>query len=351
MPTGVLTERLFDKADEFADSMSLIEKVPLMREGATGRNIAVAVGYFITMPLWLMVSPLIVFALVWRDYGGLASSLSRVPGISEGGGVVSGVVACVIFLVLFGVVGAALPGGDDPGQADPGKASQNTDAPSETPASTEEDPVADGGTDAPTATPTVEPTPTATSTSAPAPDGESYAFSGSGNDVTDSFTTGGGLVVLDFEHDGSSNFQVQAVNSAGDQEYLVNEIGAYDGQVALYLPNDEWRLDITADGSWSADVTQPRFNQQDIKSLPAEADGEHAAWFGPFQFDGSTEVTFTIEGDSQAAVWLANHEGEKIDLLHNEIGPYEGTALVTDSGVGLIIVDTDSADWRIEIGE
>jgi hypothetical protein len=159
----------------------------------------------------------------------------------------------------------------------------------------------------------------------------------------------GGLVVIHFQHDGSSNFQVQAVNSNGDEEYLVNEIGSYDGEVALYLPSEEYKLDITADGSWSADVTQPRFNSQDVEDLPASADGEHAAWFGPFEFEGGEEVTFEIEGDAQAGVWLATHEGEKVDLLHNEIGPYEGSTLVTDSGVGLIIVETDSANWKIEI--
>jgi hypothetical protein len=327
-----------------------------------GRNIALGIVYFITMPFWLVFLPFIVLALVWRDTGGLATSLSSIPGISEGGGVVSGIVAFVLIIILFGVVGAVLPGGDDPGQADVGDSDQNVVESTNTPAPTDTDTMTDGGTPTATAAPTASPTPTPTAeptstptaeptpTPIPALDGESYAFSGSGNDVTDSFSTEGGLVVLDFEHDGSSNFQVQAVNSAGDKEYLVNEIGTYDGQVALYLPSDDWRLDVTADGSWSADVTQPRFNENDIESLPAQAEGEHAAWFGPFEFEDTTEVTFVIEDDSQAAVWLATHEGEKVDLLHNEIGPYEGTALVTDSGVGLIIVDTDSADWRIEIG-
>jgi len=269
----------------------------------------------------------------------------------------------VLISVLFGIIGAAVPGGEDPGQADTSQAGQDIDEPTDTADANERDAASDGGTNTLTATaterptPTAEPTrtesptPTATPTPVPAPDGESYSFSGSGNDVTDPFSTQGGLVVFDFEHDGSSNFQVKAVNSAGDEEFLVNEIETYDGEVAIYLPSDDWRLDITADGSWSADVTQPRFNENDIKPLPASADGEHAAWFGPFEFQGSTEVTFEIKDDSQASVWLATHEGGKVDLLHNEIGPYEGTALVTDSGVGLIIVDTDSAKWRIEIGD
>lgn len=288
------------------------------------------------------------------------------PGHFKGGGFTSGAVAFVVCIVLFGAISAAAPSVDDPGQTNESETGQSVGAATGTPVAPESTPVADGGseisrsssTPSPTAsptptetpTPTPEPTPTATSTPEPAPDGESYSFSGSGNDVTDSFSTEGGLVVFDFEHDGSSNFQVQAVNPDGEKEFLINEIGGYDGQVALYLPSDSWRLEVTADGGWNAAVTQPRFNQQDIKSLPAEADGEHAAWFGPFEFQGSTEVEFVIEDDSQAAVWLATSQGERVDLLHNEVGPYEGTALVTDSGIGLIVVDTSSADWRIKIG-
>lgn len=336
--------------------MSLADKVPLMRAGATGRNLAIAVLYFVTLPLWILFTPIIAAVLVWRDYSGISTSLSALPGISKGGGVVSGIVAAIMVLVLLGLLGAALPS-TDPGDQTTGDTS--TDEGAGTTTTT----IADGGTATTAgtepaettteqaATPTATSTPTTTTTTVePAEDEASYSFSGSSNDVTDSFSTAGGLVVFDFQHSGSSNFQVQAVSSSGDKEYLVNEIGGYDGQVALYLPAGEWQLDVTADGSWSADVTQPRFNSQDIKSLPADGDNEHAAWFGPFEFEGNTEVRFEIEDDSQAAVWLATHEGERVALLHNEIGPYEGSALVTDRGVGLIIVQTDSADWRIEIG-
>jgi len=69
--------------------------------------------------------------------------------------------------------------------------------------------------------------------------------------------------------------------------------------------------------------------------------------FVPFEFEGGEEVPFKIENDAQAGVWLATHEGEKVDLLHNEIGPYEGSTLVTDSGVGLIIVETDRPTGRL----
>jgi hypothetical protein len=255
------------------------------------------------------------------------------------------------FFVIAGVLGAVTPDPEGGSETAP-ETTTAADA-----VTTTADMATDGGTTtaattavATTAETTTTEAPTTTTTTvAPAEDGASYEFSGSGNDVTDSFSTEGGFVVLDFQHDGSSNFQVKAVSSNGDEEYLVNHIGNYDGEVAVYLPSEDYRLDITADGSWSADVTQPRFNQQDVEDLPASADGKHAYWLGPFEFEGGEEVTFEIKGDSQAAVWLATTQGEKVDLLHNEIGPYEGSALVTDSGFGLIIIETDSADWRIEI--
>ncbi|QLG61073.1 hypothetical protein [Halorarum salinum] len=129
--------------------MSLAQKFPLMRTGETGRNAAVAIGYFVTIPLWVMLLPFIVF---WRDYGGIATSLSGVPGISAGGGVVSGVVACVLCLVLVGLVSAALPGGDAPGQGDAGVDAEEPGATTDTPAPIDE--------------------PTSTATATPMPDSD-----------------------------------------------------------------------------------------------------------------------------------------------------------------------------------
>lgn len=290
------------------------------------------------------------------------SRFSRLPGISDNGGYKNYIVGFFYIIVILGVLGAVAPPADDDTtqQAAPTTtiAPDTTAAPdrTESPETDADTPTSEGATEAQTTTVTSTATPTSTTvqttaatTSAPAQDGESYSYSGSGNDVTDSFSTEGGLVVFDFEHSGESNFQVQAV-SPDDEHFLVNGIGDYDGHVALYMPAGDWQLDVTADGSWSTDITQPRYNENDIKELPASGDDQHAAYFGPFQFEGTTEVSFEIENDAQAAVWLARTNGEKVELLHNEIGPYQGSALTRQEGVGLIIVDTDSADWRIEIG-
>lgn len=363
--------------------MSLPERIPGMQTGSNGRNFIVALLYIGLAPFLLIALPFYLFITVGTNRHQLAdrltnSPISALPGIGENNwkaGTATFAYVSIIVVVVFGVVGATAPS-DNPA---PGAADITTSADVATTTTLVQ---AEGDTETtaitettvpPTTTPptrettattattarttttetTTESTTTTTTvtttTVAPAKDGESYQFSGNGNDVTDNFATEGGLVVLDFQHDGESNFQVQAVSNNGDEEYLVNHIGAYDGEVALYLPSDNYQLDVTADESWSADVTQPRFNQNDVEDIPGSTDGEHAAWMGPFEFEGGEEVSFEIENDAQAGVWLANHEGEKVDLLHNEIGPYEGSTLVTNSGVGLIIVETDSAEWKIEI--
>lgn len=102
-------------------------------------------------------------------------------------------------------------------------------------------------------------------------------------------------MTIDFEHSGESNFQLQAVGTGGEEEFLLNNLGDYDGTIALYLPEDEWRLNVTAAGDWSAAVKQPRFNESDLESLPVEGSGEHTMWYGPYEFDGSQQVTFEIK--------------------------------------------------------
>jgi len=357
--------------------MSLTEAIPGMAPGSTIRNVVIALIYLPFMFLW----PFIGAYIVARNRGGAAESLSVVPGIADDGGVVAGVVAFVGILVAISVLVVALPGVDDTADDGPEVSSttdgvdsdtsdattdessstdsadssggdetdDSTDGDSTDSDSTDGGSTDDGSTSDSTDDGSTDDSSAEDNSPPPASDGESYSFSGSGNDVTDGFESEGGLVTVAFEHDGESNFQVQAISSDGSEEYLVNDIGTYDGTVALNLPAGEWQFDVTADGSWSAGVEQPRFNQNDLEGLPASQEGEHSAWMGPIEFSGGEEVTFEITNDAQAAVWLRDTDGRRVDLLHNEIGPYEGSALVTNDGVGIITIDTDSAEWRIEI--
>lgn len=333
--------------------MPLSERLPGFQPGATGRNVIVAVVYIVLLPLWLVLLPFIVGAFVWRDSYGWAAELSRLPGISPDGGAKAGLVSFAYVFVLLAVLGSATGGSGDaptPSEGTAGVDDGTTPAvtaeptPTPTPESTPEP------TPIPTPESTPEPTPTPTPEPTPAPDEASYSFSGSGGDVTGDFDTAGGLVVFDLSHSGSSNFIVYAVDSDGNEELLANHIGDYDGRVAVALPADNYVLQVDAEGPWQAEVTQPRFSTAEVEPLPASATGAHAEYFGPYEFEGRTEVTIRVTNSAHAAVWLTTVDGQQVDLLANDVGPYEQTTLVRQSGHGLIAIDSDSAEWAIEIG-
>ncbi len=74
-----------------------------MRPGSLGRNLIVAVLYFAFIGLW----PLVVGYYVGRNRSGTAEKLSRLPGVSESGGLLAGIVVAIGgYLLLFTIVGA-----------------------------------------------------------------------------------------------------------------------------------------------------------------------------------------------------------------------------------------------------
>lgn len=88
----------------------------------------------------------------------------------------------------------------------------------------------------------------------------------------------------------------------------------------------------------------------EVKNLLDSGSGTHADYFGPYEFEGRTEFYLRVTNDSHAAVWLANLHSEEVDLLTNDIGPYEQTTTISADGFGLIVIDTDGAEWEIEVG-
>jgi hypothetical protein len=56
------------------------------------------------------------------------------------------------------------------------------------------------------------------------------------------------LATATLQHTGTSNFVVYAYTSSG-AELLVDEIGAYNGEVLL--PAGTLLLEVTADGAWT----------------------------------------------------------------------------------------------------
>jgi hypothetical protein len=84
-------------------------------------------------------------------------------------------------------------------------------------------------------------------TAARAWDGTS-ALNGSGDDVVRVSPQIEGLATANVQHTGSSNFAIFAYSSSG-ADLLVNEIGAYVGEVLL--GGGTFLVEVTADGAWT----------------------------------------------------------------------------------------------------
>lgn len=82
---------------------------------------------------------------------------------------------------------------------------------------------------------------------------EPLALSGKGQQATEMFTLPAGLVVFEMQHDGESNFIVHLIDDQGKRvEYMVSEIGQFNGSKAVRVPSaGRYLLDIAADGNWS----------------------------------------------------------------------------------------------------
>lgn len=81
-------------------------------------------------------------------------------------------------------------------------------------------------------------------------------FVGKSNDVSEFFYLNKGLTRFELKHGGTSNFIVHLLDSQGDIiEFMVNEIGSFDGSKALGIKKSGiYLLDITADGDWEISV-------------------------------------------------------------------------------------------------
>lgn len=340
------------------------------------------IGFFLF--LGAIALPLIIFVNPGDIGGKLSPYYPSVPGFRSNTRwkqVVAtfGYLFIISFLLMGVGVGLSPSDADAPAPSNPGAdatptplvdemtdtdadaaATPSDEATDESESQTESPPsdsTAEPDMESPTASPspTMSPSPTASPTASPtpkpqkAPDGESFSMSGSGTKATETFTTEGGLVVFDFSHNGDSNFAVWLLNENGErEELLVNTIGSWDGKVALYLPAGTYLFDIDADGRWEADVTQPRYSAAEVGSLPASESGDDSTYIGPIELEGLTRISFTAEDDEHYAVWLKNHHGQDIDLLFNEIGPFEGSTAIGQNGVAIIQVDTNG-NWKLVI--
>ena len=211
----------------------------------------------------------------------------------------------------------------------------------------EETPVS---TPSPTATPLPKTTPTPVApTTTPTP--EPIALSGTGQEATSKFSLEKGLSIFRMTHGGDSNFAVWLLDDEGDKvELLVNEIGEFDGSKAVGIKKQgDYIVDISADGRWTITIEQPR--PSSAPSVPKTLKGKGQQASEAFSLDnGLARFVMTHDGKANFAVWLLDDEGDKVELLVNEIGEFDGSKAVSIRKGGIYLLDISAdGNWEIAI--
>jgi hypothetical protein len=139
---------------------------------------------------------------------------------------------------------------------------------------------------------------------------------------------------------GTGNFAVWAFNDAGGKDLLINNIDAYEGYRAL-LPGTYY-FQIDAETTWTL-VIEPLVPQPDAAALSGHGDFV-SGLFIPAA--GNVPYTFTHDGKANFAVWL--YCGDNRDLLQNEVGSVNNTAVVQfDGSTCFWQIDADG-NWTVK---
>lgn len=233
---------------------------------------------------------------------------------------------------------------DEPEEPEPDDEQDGGDTETEEPEQTEEE------------TETEEPEPELTTLSSTLDVDEYYdsghtSLSGNGQEVTDTFSAGPGLMVAAATHDGDSNFIVELIDDdSGDRaDGLFNVIGSFDGVVGVALEQSEYFLDVNADGDWSIDIAEPFAPQDAIHQLPVEASGAGQDVVGPVSLDGRATVSGEHAGESNFIVEIIEESASGFrgtEIVFNEIGEFEGETSVDFQGTAWIDVSADG-DWSL----
>ena len=211
---------------------------------------------------------------------------------------------------------------------------------------------------------------------------EPQVFEGQGSAFTDRFDIADGILYLTVTHQGGSEFGVQILtdwhlqswsatgalhSGTGSPRGLVASIdtsGAYDGvrahQVSpanlFGLTPGTYLMQVTADGAWKIELTQPVWDSGDAPPFNWSGTGDDVK--GPIDLgQGTRSVDITHDGSSNFIVELVKADGTLAEKLANVTGPYDGSVEVkihpiiglTPDIYGLII--TADGAWTIDFGE
>jgi len=183
------------------------------------------------------------------------------------------------------------------------------------------------------------------------PEPSPITLSGTGQQASKKFSLESGLSIFKMTHTGTSNFAVILMDSDGQRvELLVNDIGKFDGSKAVGIAKKgEYILDVSADGKWTVTIEQPRPRTADATPQKFTGTGQQVS---PFVTLNKGLNTFKLKhtGKSNFAIILMDNDGNREELLVNEIGNFDGSKAVGISRAGIYLLDI-SADgaWTASV--
>jgi len=174
---------------------------------------------------------------------------------------------------------------------------------------------------------------------------------GSGRQSSQQFRLEQGLSLFSMVHQGSSDFTIWLIDSSGKKvDLLVNVPGEFSGSKAEGITAaGDYFLNISADGAWSVDITQPRPQVAAPAPVGMTGAGQHATRFFTLK-PGVATFRITHNGTANFAVWLDDANGKHVDLLANTIGTFDGTKAEDIDRTDIYLLDIDAdGEWKIDI--
>lgn len=166
-------------------------------------------------------------------------------------------------------------------------------------------------------------------------------------DVTDSmeFEQSGPLLV-NITHRGDAHFAVKLSNVAGGRgDTLVNTIGDFDGQVVTPVGPGTYVFEVDYGSEYTIEPTEMR----EIQQVPITLN-QTDPYVVPIKLEGPIKIDLIAQNDCHVGVTLLNGLGQRIENVFNEIGPAESTAMVQQTGEGLLFFDIEG-EWSAEISD
>lgn len=180
---------------------------------------------------------------------------------------------------------------------------------------------------------------------------ETLSYSGAGDQVLTDVPLPSETMIMHATYNGDGNFIVHYHDCNDNEEYIVNEIGSYEGYQAFentYSDDSSaGMLEVTGSGNWTIEFIPLETFLQQASSIDFSGTGDGVTWW--FNGDGKNHVVnLSHDGQHNFIAKLYSMDGDREEYIVNEIGSYNGQTVVhTEAGQRYFISVTADGNWSI----